>query len=106
MNPIIIEPPVTAKTEIQAEANQRQEYKYMGTISLKPGMKLFKFSPQDAELTEVEIKKTKDVKNDQVLYDPRCIYFPALNRTNAERKATKIIKELIEKLKRDENKQS
>ena len=104
MNPIITDLPIKSQTEIHGEAKQKQEFKFLGTIRLKPGLKLYSLNTKTIELKEVEVKKTKDVnfngeevKNDHALYNPDCIYFQALNQTNAERKASKVIMQFLDK---------
>ena len=91
-------PDVKAKIENLQDANKRQEYKLVGQIKLKPGMKLFQLNTETMEIIEVEIISKvhigtdfQPIKEHRAHYNPKCIYVPAINKKNAERKILKMI---------------
>lgn len=103
MNPLILDPPKRYKPEIQAETPWKQEYKFIGSIKMIPGLKLWSFNAEIHEIKEVVLKKNKmvdfkgnKIQNDQAMYDPKLTYFQALNYKNAEKKAIKIMKWIID----------
>jgi hypothetical protein len=92
--------PLEPKTQIEKQAEQKQEYKHIGSIKLKRGHYLFKFNIQTKELTSVEIERRvgigldkQPVKENKVLFEKDCIYIGALNKKNAYKKLIKIYNE-------------
>ena len=88
------------KPQILHEAEQRREYKHIGQIRLRPGMKLFQFDTQTMELSETKVisqvnitLKNGPVRLRRANFDPKCIYIPALNKKNAMRKLEQMIKQ-------------
>jgi hypothetical protein len=86
-------------------APQKMEYKKIGSMILKTGMKLWAYNPSAGTVEEVHIDRKSAacdfngnaIKNGKVLYDPMCIYIQALNRKNAERKARKMLEKIFSK---------
>jgi hypothetical protein len=60
--------------------------KLIGSIKLKPGLKLYELNTKNMELREIKVKKN--------LYNPNAIYIQSLNMKNAERKRDKLIKQI------------
>lgn len=88
-------PKVNSRSEIVAPA--RQEYKFVGSIRVRPGHKLFCFNPAIMDISEVIYTRHVDVnlkgeplKKAKVNYDPKCIYVAALNLQNAIKKINKM----------------
>lgn len=103
MNPIILEPQLKTKPEIQAETPYKQQYKFIGSIKMIPGLTLYSFNLETQEIIQVKVTKNVNVDfqkqkvvNDRVTYDPKLTYFQALNQANAEKKAIKIMKWIID----------
>lgn len=79
----------------------KQEYKKIGTIILKTGMKLYTFTFDNLMIEEVKINRKesaidihgKQVKNAQAIYNPKALYIQALNMKNAQRKVLKWLRE-------------
>lgn len=89
------------KVEIHQEANKKQEYKFIGSLKLKTGCKLFSYNPDTNVLDEVKIKKTSTVmysgspkngltsttsENNSANFMSSFVYFQAINLKNAGRK--------------------
>lgn len=82
------------KVEQHQEQNQKQEYKFIGSITIKTGCKLFAYDPDKDEINEVKISggtsvdfmtgELADKKKAQ--YNPKFIYFQCINKKNAWRK--------------------
>ena len=91
-----------SQIEIVKQIEQEKHYKLVGSIVIKPGLKLYSLNLQNSELKEVDIVKNKminfqkqKVQNGKSMHDPKCSYFQALNQKNAEKKAVKIIKSIL-----------
>jgi hypothetical protein len=90
---------LTDKTEISVKKQQQSEFTMLGSIVLKPGLKLwqFNYSTMEIKLAEIKDDKTVDfetakrVKNKNVIVDTKVRYFQALNAKNAVKKVNKII---------------
>ena len=88
----------TPQTEIHAPVKKKQEYKRVGKIMLKKGLKLYQYNFVKEELKLVEVDKFikldttgKVVKQNKAQYDDNCIYVQALNDKNAARKIIKLM---------------
>jgi hypothetical protein len=101
------------KVEAHAETEQEKFYRLIGSINLKPGLKLYALNLETLELGKPAIVKKKmvdfegmKVVNDKTTFDPKCRYFQALNDRNAKRKAWKMIEKLMigyDEFKRKQN---
>lgn len=87
------------KNKIELVKPNQQEYKYIGSFRIIPGLKLWEYNLQTEELKLAELNKTSIAKLDGSALENKkcerhnnCIYFQALNFTNAEKKAAKIKK--------------
>ena len=81
------------KVELHAEQNQKVENKYIGTVWIRTGCKLFFYNPENDEMKEQPLVKKGMVDfNGQVIeakksqHNPKYIYFQAINEKNARRK--------------------
>lgn len=95
---------LTAKTVQEIQAEQRQEYKLVGTINVPRGMKLYSYNIEKDSLTEVKrtaidtanfedaVKHSKDIsaKKTKAMYDDKAVYIIAINQKNAIRKVIKM----------------
>lgn len=93
-----LNPEQISKPEISIVQQQQKEYKFIGYIRRRKGQTLFSFNPDTLELKEVPIEKKEaelDIINrterssKRASYDPKVIYFFALNIKNAFRKLKK-----------------
>jgi hypothetical protein len=99
----MLELKIKTADEIHADAQQKQEYKYVGSKRHIPGLKLWELNIENFEIKEVEIVKTvaigtdkKPVFTKKANYNPKHLYCQALNLKNAEKKFEKIIKSILE----------
>ncbi len=97
---------LTAKTVREIQAEQKQEYKLVGSMVIPRGMKLFSFNPDSREFKEVHrtpidtasftdvIQHKTDiaVKKTKAIHDPKAVYIIAINKKNAMRKFINLIK--------------
>ena len=81
------------KVEIHQEQNQKVENKYIGTVWIKTGCKLWVYNPENDEMKEQKLVKKGAVDfSGQVIeakkaqHNPRYIYFQAINEKNARKK--------------------
>lgn len=81
------------KFEQGQEQNQKQEYKFIGSIQIRRGMKLFCYDSGKDQMKEVKISKQAAadlsgsiIENKQAQHDPKLIYFQSINERNARRK--------------------
>jgi len=87
--------------EVTRKAEQKQEYKFHGSIKLYKGCKLYSFNTETLMLEEVKIERKaalsirdkKPVKQNRVNFNPKCLYLQAINIENAKRKVLKLIEE-------------
>ncbi len=84
------------KTEVHQEANKKQEYKFIGDIILKTGCKLFAYDAERDTMKEIVVKKNKvasfageSIENSKAQYNPKYVYFQAINEKNARKKLDK-----------------
>jgi hypothetical protein len=87
------------KDEIRIVKEQEKEYKFIGSLILKPGHSIFKYNELTWEITLPEINRQiavkldgKPIKKQKILFEPNCIYIAALNKRNAERKIKKLLR--------------
>lgn len=92
----------TPPTQIETQAKQQQEYKMIGQMRLRRGLKLYAFYPQEGVIKEPDVTGEAGINLDgtvfkklKTTFDHRAIYFQALNMKNAERKAQKMLKQII-----------
>lgn len=84
------------RTEIQAKKKQRQEYRFIRSISHRPGHTLFSINEVTGEIKEAEYKKEEQITWAQalmikegvgcprkVIIEKDCVYIEALNKENA-----------------------
>ena len=90
---IVNEDKIKTKSDSHEERNQKQEYKFFGSLTLKKGCKLFVYNSDTQTMCEVKLIKkatisiTKEiVENKQATYNPEHLYFQAINFKNAWRK--------------------
>lgn len=95
---------LTAKTVQEIKAEQRQEYKLVGTINLPRGMKLYSYNIEKDTLDEVKrtaietadfesvVNHSKDISinKTKAMYDSKLVYIIAINQKNALRKLVKM----------------
>lgn len=81
------------KMEIHQEQNQKVENKFIGTVWIKNGCKLFFYNPENDEMKEQPLTKKgmvdftgKEIEAKKAQHNPRYIYFQAINEKNARRK--------------------
>lgn len=93
-----IVPVVKPEKEIHAQVKQKQEYKFIGSIRMIRGLKLYSFNTSTFKLKVVEIQRKvsvgmegEAVKHNKAQYNPKLIYVQALNEKNAARKVASII---------------
>lgn len=99
-----LEPPIDIKDKVEIIDQQKQEYKLVGSIILRRGMKIYSYRPDIGKIEEVNIKRESVTVNDKMrvsgnkssaIFDQKAIYITAINMKNAQRKANKIVMELI-----------
>lgn len=83
------------------EIQEKQEYKKMGSILVKPGCKLYVLNLETLDLSMLEHDSKSVISaNRQKLtlgnaaHNDKCVYINAINYKNAERKALAILKKL------------
>lgn len=93
---------IKPKIQHEQKAEVKQEYKFLGSIRLKRGMKLYKLDLKTMEYSEVKIKEKvainmegKPVTTKEATYHNNCIYFQALNMKNAKKHAMKELEKLV-----------
>jgi len=94
-DPIILKTP---KIEISQEIKKKKEYKLIGRITLKKGMKLFSYFPEERDIEEVKIQKKGEIgiggkvlNNAKAEHKSGTLYIQALNKPNALRKLTNLL---------------
>ena len=97
-----LEGPEKVRQDIAIEAPWKQEYKYVGSIRIQKGVRLFALNTNTWDLTEVIVKKEVMISlNQQPVTAQKAnhvegnIYIKAINLKNAEKKAARIIKEYL-----------
>lgn len=93
----IITPDTSIREEQRQEAEQKQEFRFVGNMRRVPGHTLFEFNTVTHELRQADIDHNVSVGlNGDVIHKTRasakkdCIYFQALNRENAYKKLIKM----------------
>lgn len=91
------------KVEVHEEAQQKQEYRFIGSMRLYKGCKLYSFNPENGHFQEEQLTINYNERLDNKLlhreqtskykaqYDPNKIYCIASNQKNALRKFGKAI---------------
>ncbi len=98
-NIMIIQKLSTDKTEIQEKRKQKQEFKLLGSIILKPGLTLWEFDFGKMELKKSEIQLSSSInfstklptEKKKVYVNPNAYYYQCHNKRTAVKKANKII---------------
>lgn len=91
-------PSAILKPEIGIVENKKTEYRLVASMRRRKGQTLFAFNPESGELRKVDIQQEKIVGIDgrPVIrsrvtdYNPKRIYFFALNEKNARKKVIKM----------------
>ena len=88
------------RPETLINADQKQEYKFIGSIKIMPGMRLYILNTETLEAEEVKIitevaidLDSKLVKKKKATY-MKGLYVTAINKKNAERKFLKMINKM------------
>jgi hypothetical protein len=95
------------KSKSEVVQKQKQEYKMFRHIHT-PGLTLYMYNPVSGELKKAFVEAESDTAtmegkathNRRVEYNPKFIYFEALNQKNADRKSKKI-KARVEQYKKE-----
>lgn len=81
------------KVEIHQEQNQKVENKFIGTVWIKNGCKLFVYNPEDDTMKEQDLVKKgmvdftgQVIEAKKAQHNPKYLYFQAINEKNARRK--------------------
>lgn len=87
------------RVELHAEQNQKVENKFIGTVWIKTGCKLWVYNPENDEMKEQSLTKKgmvdftgQVVEAKKAQHNPKYIYFQAINEKNARRKLARYIK--------------
>lgn len=90
----------TERNQIESVLNDKQEYKFVGSINKKSGLKLFSFNPENGDIKEVILIQKASLTLDGGIkienktdFDPKLRYIQALNKKNAMRKFSKGLNE-------------
>lgn len=87
--------PIIKKDVIEQhqEQKQRQEYKFLGTVIIRKGLKMFEYNSEKDTMKEVRTTEQaigdlygNTIKNKKALANSKYLYFQALNERNARRK--------------------
>lgn len=86
------------RNEVEIVSKTKTEYKYVGTIRRKRGYTLFSFDPETRKIEPVELQKDVAIgidgkllaSNKVTTFNPKLIYFFALNMRNARKKVIKM----------------
>ncbi len=92
------QPESVNRNEIGIVQKTKTEYKYVGTIRRKRGQTLFSFDPETKKIESVELQRNVAVgidgkplaSNKVTTFNPKLIYFFALNMRNARKKVMKM----------------
>lgn len=82
-------PRSTFQERVNALYSKKKD-KYIGSIRLIVGLKLYSLNLSTGEVSKVAYNESDGSK--KAAYEPECLYFNALNQKNADRKADKILK--------------
>lgn len=92
------QPESVNRNDVEIVQKTKTEYKSVGTIRRKRGHTLFSFSPETRKIAPVELQKDVAVSidgkpfvsNKVTTFNPKLIYFFALNMRNAMKKVIKM----------------
>ena len=92
------QPESVNRNDVEIVQKTRTEYKYVGTIRRKRGHTLFSFDPETRRIEAVELQREAAVgmdgkplvSNKVTTFNPKRIYFFALNERNARKKVIKM----------------
>lgn len=92
------QPESVNRNDVEIVQKTRTEYKYVGTIRRKRGHTLFSFDPETKKIESVELQRNVAVgidgkpltSNKVTTFNPKRIYFFALNERNARKKVIKM----------------
>lgn len=86
------------KSEQHQEQNQKQENKLIGSVDLKRGCKLFSYNLSTGDIEEVVGVgaaavdfQGNTIVNKKAQYSANYVYFQAINKSNAHRKAQRYL---------------
>lgn len=86
-------------TDLAIHAEARHEYKHIGKIRMKKGMRLYGYNIETDELEEVVVTKQVNVTTDgkpqtemRANHQQNVVYIQSLNQKNARKKAEKLKK--------------
>lgn len=92
------QPESVNRNDVEIVQKTRTEYKYVGTIRRKRGHTLFSFDTETRKIEPVELQRNVAVgidgkplvSNKVTTFNPKLIYFFALNMRNARKKVIKM----------------
>lgn len=92
------QPESVNRNDVEIVQKTRTEYKYVGTIRRKRGHTLFSFDTETRKIEPVELQRDVVVgidgkplvSNKVTTFNPKLIYFFALNERNARKKVIKM----------------
>ena len=92
------QPESVNRNDVEIVQKTRTEYKYVGTIRRKRGHTLFSFDPVTRKIEPVELQRNVAVgidgkplvSNKVTTFNPKLLYFFALNMSNARKKIMKM----------------
>lgn len=92
------QPESVNRNDVEIVQKTRTEYKYVGTIRRKRGHTLFSFDTETRKIEPVELQKDvavgidgrPHVSSKVTTFNPKRIYFFALNMRNARKKVIKM----------------
>jgi hypothetical protein len=85
-------------TQIENVEKEKQEFKFVGSLHIGPGMKLYACDPQERTVWEVDVNRSNSticfmtlsaVERHKATYNPKYIYIEASNLKNAIKKSNK-----------------
>lgn len=86
------------KAEIEAVQEQDKQFKFLHSFQKRSGLTLFEYNTKTDELSKTIITSKayisidgESVVNHQVIHNPDCVYFYALNMKNAKKKVNKYL---------------
>lgn len=88
--------PEINSTNIENVEKEKQEFKFVGSLEIKPGMKLFEYNPENKKVSEVDVNRSTStidfvtltsVERHRAMYNPKYIYIEASNIKNAIKKS-------------------
>lgn len=90
---------IKSKQAFVKKAEEKQEYKLVGSMKYRPGLILYEYNTDTDELIRIKIKKEitidyktqKEKKKMSIQYKKNCWYFFSLNDKNARRKINNLL---------------